>query len=316
MQEIRFRAMGTDCHVLVEALDENVESTLLTLAAGRVELLEQSWSRFRPTSELSRLNARAGSGAIEVSDDLLLLVTRMCQAWRESDGLFDPTVLESMTRLGYDADFAEVTARSIPAAGDIAVLPAPGMGSVRVDEVAMTVTLPAGVGLDPGAIGKGLAADIIVDELLEVGASGVLVNLGGDIAIGGALIDPWRIAVTDERLPREWADRTLEVVELPRDVTRAGFATSTTLKRRWAEGLRHHVIDPRTGSMATGSYLQATVVAPQAWQAEVAASIALLRDDAAAWLQEQQLDALLLTHDEIHTAGALASATPLGALHG
>jgi thiamine biosynthesis lipoprotein len=316
MQEIRFRAMGTDCHVLVEALDENVETTLLTLAVERVELLEQSWSRFRPTSELSRLNARAGSGPIEVSADLLLLVTRMSQAWRESDGLFDPTVLDSMNRLGYDADFAEVSTRVIPAASDIAVLPAPGMGGVRTDAATMTVTLPAGVGLDPGAIGKGLAADIVVEELLGIGASAVLVNLGGDIAIGGALIDPWRIAVTDERLPRDIDERTLEVIELPRDVTRAGIATSTTLKRRWAEGLRHHVIDPRTGSMATGSYLQATVIAPQAWQAEVAASIALLRDDAAAWLEEQHVDALLLTPDNTHITGALASATPLGALNG
>lgn len=316
MQENRFRAMGTDCHVLVEAVDANVESTLLTLAAGRVELLEQSWSRFRPASELSRLNARAGSGPIEVSADLLLLVTRMVEAWRDSDGLFDPTVLESMNRLGYDADFAEVSARSIPAAGDIAVLPAPGMGGIRVDAAAMTVTLPAGVGLDPGAIGKGLAADIVVDELIEAGASAVLVNLGGDIAIGGALVDPWRIAITDERLPRDWADRTLDVIELPRDVTRAGIATSTTLKRRWAGGRRHHVIDPRTGGMTTGRYVQTTVVAPQAWQAEIAASSALLHADADAWLEERHLDALLLTADDIQTTGALASVAPQGALHG
>jgi len=91
--------MGTDCHVVVVA-GESACTDLLSLAVERVELLEESWSRFRPTSALNQLNARAGQGPVPVSADLLRLVVRMKQAWAMSNGLFDPTVLNSMQALG------------------------------------------------------------------------------------------------------------------------------------------------------------------------------------------------------------------------
>ena len=162
--ELSFRAMGTDCHVLAYAPDllddPSVVDEIGSLARTRVELLEQSWSRFRPSSELSRLNDRAGTGPHEVSADLLLLVERMRAAWEATAGLFDPTVLTSMRALGYDADFATVVARAA-SLDDVRLAAAPGMSGVRIDLGAGTVDLPAGIGLDPGAIGKGLAADII-----------------------------------------------------------------------------------------------------------------------------------------------------------
>lgn len=316
MDQTRFRAMGTDCHVLVEAGDPVVESRLLIAAQQRVELLEQCWSRFRPDSELSTMNARAGRGPQPVSEDYLLLVTRMREAWELSGGLFDPTVLPSMTTLGYDADFATVAARTAIPATDIAVLPAPGMSGVVIDEKAMTVALPAGVGLDPGAIGKGLAADVIAEEFHLAGADGVLVNLGGDVSIAGQLDEPWAIGVDDERLPRDLDDRTLQVLEFPLGTARLGVATSTVLKRRWAQG-RHHVIDPRTGSMAHSDLVQVTVADSSAWQAEVIATTALLQHstDALAWLEASGTPALLLTDDDLQLTTYLATASDLEEAH-
>lgn len=284
MEQARFRAMGTDCHVLVAAPAR--EKALLALATTRVALLEQSWSRFRPDSELCRLNARAGSTPVAVSADLLLLAERMTEAWHLTGGLFDPTVLASMVALGYDADLATVTARMIPAADDVVVLPAPGMQGVAIDHALRTVRLPAGVGIDPGAIGKGLAADIVVEELLAAGATGVLVNLGGDISIGGSLDERWVIGIEDTA-----ANVPSALVTLPYGSQRAGIATSTTSKRRWAAGRRHHIVDPRTGWMAADDITQATVVSDEAWRAEVLATTALLADDAA-------------LADAIHRAGA------------
>ena len=133
--EQRFRAMGSDCHVLVvtpdlEGVDSaSIASDIVALAAGRVELLEQSWSRFRPTSELNHLNASAGSGPVRVSPDLLLLVDRMQQAWAQSEGRFDPTVLSSMLALGYDGDLHEVAHR--------------GRAGARVDDVVTAALGPA-----------------------------------------------------------------------------------------------------------------------------------------------------------------------------
>ena len=297
MIDRRFAAMGTQCHVVVDA-PEPIASTLLDLARTRVELLEQCWSRFRPDSELSALNASAGQGPFAASGDLLLLVRHMQQAWADTDGLFDPTVLTAMRQWGYDADFATVVARQSVAAVAVTTA-APGMAAVLVDDAG--VTLPVGVGLDPGAIGKGLAADLIAADLREAGAAGVLVNLGGDIAVAGTPADggPWRITVDDERD----AGRPLDTLTIDtggtQGVTHAGIATSTTLTRRWAQGRRHHVIDPRTGGLGAHDLVQVTVVAPQAWQAEVAATAALLRpaDAAASWLTDRQLSGILLTDD-------------------
>jgi thiamine biosynthesis lipoprotein len=295
--------MGTDCHVVAVA-DEDLADQLLDLAMERVELLEATWSRFRPTSELNRLNAAAGRGAVTVSEDLLTLVDHMKRAWRTSGGLFDPTVLQSLQSLGYDADFDSVIARSaLTALDDVVVNAAPGMGGVQIDTEASTVGLPHRVGIDPGAIGKGLAADIIVRELMSAGAAGVLVNLGGDLSFAGDTEDgsAWTIGVEDEREPDTGPDRVLRILEFPTETTTAGIATSTTLKRRWAQGRRHHVIDPRTGSMSTSDLVQVTVVAGHAWEAEVTATTAILMsaDAAVEWLRERQITALLMTADRL-----------------
>lgn len=290
-----FRAMGTECELLVYGPGAD---TLVGAGAQRVELLEQCWSRFRPTSELSLLNARAGSGPVEVSEDLLTLVDIMREAWEATDGLFDPTVIDSMNALGYDRDFASVIAREAIALVTAQISQAPGMGDVIIDEEAMTISLPAGVGLDPGAIGKGLAADIIVEELMNAGADGVLVNLGGDIVFAGSPGDgvPWVMAVLDERLPLDADDRVVRHLEFEAGTDHGAVATSTTLKRVWANG-RHHVIDPRTGDVARTDLVQATIAASTGWWAEVAATTALLlgSEKAEAWLDEQDLVHVLMT---------------------
>lgn len=305
----RFRAMGTACEVSVDAITGG--DALADLAVQRVELLEQCWSRFRPTSELSRLNARAGSGPVEVSADLLVLVQAMRQAWERTDGLFDPTVLQAVRASGYDADFASVIAREAlhsastaldPWAPQVPAQPTRGMGDIEIAGEARTVALPAGVGLDPGAIGKGLAGDLIANELMAAGATGVLVNLGGDISFAG---DPgsdpsWTIEVEDERLPANAPDRAFRWFAFEPGQGRGAVATSTTLKRQWGKG-RHHVIDPRTGQVACVELVQATVVSDEGWWAEAAATAALLLgpERAGGWLDSQDLSYLLVTGDSV-----------------
>ncbi len=294
-----FRAMGTDCELIVygAGADEFVAMGVL-----RVELLEQCWSRFRPTSELMHLNSLAGTGAVAVSEDLLTLVDIMLEAWKATGGLFDPTVIDSMNALGYDRDFASVIARDAIAAVTAQVKRAPGMGDVVIDEENMTIALPAGVGLDPGAIGKGLAADIIVEELMNAGAEGIIVNLGGDIVFAGSPGSdaPWVMAIIDERLPRDADDRVVRHLEFEAGTDHGAVATSTTLKRVWADG-RHHVIDPRTGDVARTDLVQATIAAATGWWAEVAATTALLlgSEKAEAWLNDNDLVHVLMTSQEL-----------------
>jgi len=290
-----FRAMGTDCELIVYGTGAE---DFVAMGAQRVELLEQCWSRFRSTSELMHLNSLAGTGAGTVSEDLLTLVDIMLEAWKATGGLFDPTVIESMNALGYDRDFASVIARDAIAAVTAQVKRAPGMGDVVIDEENMTIALPAGVGLDPGAIGKGLAADIIVEELMNAGAEGIVVNLGGDIVFAGSPGSdaPWVMAIIDERLPLDADDRVVRHLEFEAGTDHGAVATSTTLKRVWADG-RHHVIDPRTGDVARTDLVQATIAAATGWWAEVAATTALLlgSEKAEAWLDENDLVHVLMT---------------------
>lgn len=288
--QVRGRAMGSDLHVIVWA--RSSAGRLAELAARRVELLEQCWSRFRPDSELNLLHARAGQGDVPVSEDLHLLVSVMVEAHSWSAGDVDATVLGSMVAMGYDADFEVIRSTPMPASWER--VPGHGMGGVRVGDGA--VALPRGVGLDPGAIGKGLAGDIVTAEIAEAGAHAVLVTIGGDVVTHGTPPDTgeWRISLCDDRTD---AREEIDVITLSGEAR--AVATSSTLRRRWSG--RHHVIDPRTGSPVASDVVQATVVADRGWRAEAGATVALVRgSSSAAWLAERGCTAYLLAGVPAH----------------
>lgn len=269
-----FRAMGTKCSILVYGEDQQME-VLADLAQARVDILEGLWSRFRADSELSRLNEQSGSGGVVISAETEGLLRAMRHGWEWTGGAFDPTVLSAVRSNGYDRDFASLIARDFV---DAVGAPAPGMADVVVGD--RVVTLPRGVGVDPGAIGKGLAADMIVDEMMEVGAGGVLVDLGGDIAFAGSPGEQeWRIAIRDERLGDTEEPSSIDRLHtVSSGALHAGIATSTSLTRRWAQG-RHHVIDPATGECTEEALVQVTVAGSRAWECEVWATAILVRPD-------------------------------------
>ena len=260
-----FRAMGSDMEIQVWG-EQALCDALCELAIDRVEILEQAWSRFRPESELSRVNSLAGKTAIGISPDLTALVNAMLNASALTHGLFDPTMARVIEALGYRVDFSE---RGNFHAADSIPTFASAQGITLNGNL---LNLRDGVALDPGAIGKGLAADIICSEFMSAGATGVLANIGGDIAVAGTPGDDyWRISVANEL---EMApDSTLGTIE---SVT-GGFAvaTSSTARRTWGNG-QHHVIDPRTGTVSDTDLIQATVVAETGWLAEAYATAALV----------------------------------------
>ncbi len=261
-----FRAMGSDAHLVVVGGPAHLSAW----ARRRIEELERRWSRFVPDSEVSRLTRNAGSW-VEVSDDTVLLVQRAVEAWRLTGGSFDPTVLGSVIRAGYDRSFEALEPSPHGASPLLA-------GCVDIEVTGHSVRLPAGTGFDPGGIGKGLAADLVATELVAAGARGALVNLGGDLRVVGESPtgDGWTVA-----LEHPLATGAIALVGL-RD---GGVATSTTLLRRWAvDGVeRHHLIDPATGEPAASDLGLASVVAGSAWQAEVLAKSVLLRGSAHAF---------------------------------
>ena len=263
--------MGSHAHVRVLGGPRG----LAAAGAKRLAELESLWSRFVANSEISVLNRSQGT-AVVVSEETFALFVAAIGGYESSGGLFDPSVHDALCDAGYDRSFEELF-RSTPGGDespDAARAPAraPGCSGIELNSAACTVTLAPGVRFDPGGIGKGLAADIVVGELVDAGAAGALVNVGGDLRCEGDSGDPfgWVISIEDAFDPE---------VELDRIAIRAGaVATSSCLTRRWdhGDGTFHHLLDPRTGAPAGNEIAAVSVIARDCTQAEVIAKAALL----------------------------------------
>jgi FAD:protein FMN transferase len=294
--------MGTQ----VELLAVDAPSRALAAARHRLADLEARWSRFRPDSEISTLNRAAGR-PVAVSPETLTLLALAVLGWQATGGRFDPTVLDALEAAGYDRSFDQLPAGRPGADGARpAPGPAPGLAGLRIDPEAGTVTLPAGIRLDPGGIAKGYAADLLCAQLLEGGATGVCVNIGGDLRVSGtAPQGGWVIAVPH---PHGGQAATLQLTE-------GAAATSSPLRRAWQVGGRraHHLIDPHSGQPANTSILQATMVTAEGWRAEVAAKAAFLAglSDALPLATRLGVEALIIDHrGGLHlTAGLQQTAT-------
>lgn len=254
--DTRFEAMGTQGHLAIVG----GPASLLELGVRWIEELEARWSRFRTDSEVTALNRHAGQPVL-VSADTYELVAKAVAAWTATDGRFDPTVGAALVAHGYDRDFTDVLSMATMVGP---TRPAPTPAAIRLDPAIHGVTLPAEVTFDPGGIGKGLAADLTAAWLLDAGARGVLVNLGGDLrAMGRApTADGWVVTIPDP------TDPETELLRL--SIPEGAIATSSCLRRRWATttGTAHHLIDPNTGAPTDNDVAAVTVVAGEAWWAE------------------------------------------------
>jgi len=262
-----FKAMG--CHMFA-ALDLPVEDPAAELdpVPGWFETWEQALSRFRETSELNLLNASAGT-PVPVSETLWEVIQMALESERLSFGLVTPAVLDALVMAGYDRSFDRMSLVP-PALTKDYFAPVGQLAEVVLDESTRTVCLPPGLRLDFGGLAKGWAADEAARRLSACGPA--LVNAGGDIAISGlqSTGDAWPIGITDPSNP----EVDLETLM----IRQGGVATSGKDYRRWQQGgiWQHHIIDPRTGMPAQADVLTATVIAPSAVEAEVAAKVALI----------------------------------------
>jgi thiamine biosynthesis lipoprotein len=289
--ERRFRAMGTDAHVVVHGTDADADA-----AAAEVAALEARWSRFLADSDVSRCNTAAGAGPVTVAPETAALVATAVEWWRATAGCFDPTVLPALLAHGYDAPIDTVRSRPaarwsvvsappgrapvrIPAVGRRPVTgPSPGGIGIVVDTERHTVRLPAGVGLDLGGIGKGAAADRVVTLLRERGVAAACVSLGGDVRAFGPGSGPhgWSVPVEDPIAP--------DTVWFTHPVADGAIVTTTDRFRRWQHGGRtqHHLIDPATGRPAASGLTAVVVAHPSATAAEALATAAYVAGPARA----------------------------------
>ncbi len=266
------------------------------IADAELAAVDQACSRFRPDSELSALNAAAGASR-QVSQIFADLIGAALRAAELTGGAVDPTVGQALAEAGYDRDFAEV-AKEAAEPGPREAPPAtavPGWRSVHLDRVRLAARLAGGAQLDLGATAKAWAADRCAAVIAGQTGAGVLVSLGGDVAVGGpAPAGGWQVRVTDDHAagPGE-PGQTVRI-------RTGGLATSSTTVRQWSRGgeRMHHIIDPATGRPARSCWRTVSVAAATCVDANIAATAAIVLGRAAAeWLAQAGLPARLVAAD-------------------
>jgi FAD:protein FMN transferase len=265
------------------------------LLASYLAALDLACSRFREDSELVQAE-RAGGRPVRVSEVLVDAVAVALHAAEITGGDVDPTIATAMADLGYDRDF-ELVAKDGPPLR-LRARHRPGWREIKLDQRSRMLTIPDGIRLDLGATAKARASDRAARRLAARLGCGVLVSLGGDIAVGG---EPpaggWRVRVQDVTgHPDDPPTGPACVVA----ITGGGLATSGIAARRWRRGTitLHHILDPRVGLPVTSVWRTVSVAADSALYANVASTAAIIRGETApAWLQSLGLPARLVAVD-------------------
>jgi FAD:protein FMN transferase len=278
-------AVWTDwsCLVRVVVTDQDALGPATADVEALMRRVELAASRFRPDSELCRANARAGRPTA-ISRTLIGLLDAGLVSAAETNGAVDPTLGRELERLGYDRDIASIS--------DSDELPRTRAGrrvtwrDVRLDRAHGLLTVPLGAAIDLGATAKAQTADWAASALARRYGCGVLVEIGGDLAVAGAEQD-WQVTVA-ERVGAAGQQVTLRG---------GGLATSTTTIRRWRRGdsVLHHIVDPATAMPAAGPWRTVTVAAETATRANTCATAAIvLGDEALGWLTARGVAARLV----------------------
>jgi len=265
--------MGSKARVVAYAPEDPADAVGRAFAA--IDRLDRVLSDYNPNSEARRLAALPPGAWRDASPELIDALVKSRAAWEASGGAFDVTI-GAVTALWRGASAGGRT----PTAGELADARARvGMGLVEVDEEGSRVRFArAGVVLDFGGIGKGLAADAALASLRADGVACALVEIGGDIAAGAAPPGArgWTVRASGGTAGDAGRGTELTIVD-------AGVATSGDAYRfTEVGGVRaSHVIEPGTSRPAPAGGA-ATVVAREGWVADAVATVAKLRGAAAA----------------------------------
>ncbi len=296
-----FHALGGPCALRLVAADEAVLQRAGQAAAAEVRRIEAKYSRYRPDSVVSQLQARAGHGEpLEVDDETIGLLDFAGRLFELSEGRFDAT--SGVLRRAWD-----FRAGRLPGAAEVAaLLPLIGWTQVRRRGRQVELLQP-GMELDFGGFGKEYAADRAAAVLREAGVAGGTVNLGGDLRVLGPRADgdPWRLGI---RHPRDAAALLGEV-----ELAAGALATSGDYERFIeVDGRRYaHVLDARTG-WPVAHWRSVSVVAPSCAAAGAVCTLAMLAGAAAPSLLEAQGVPWLAMDAAGQVHGTLAPSTGSG----
>jgi thiamine biosynthesis lipoprotein len=270
METFRFRAMNSDILLAAQGTPARVAEGFEE-AQKFIQASEGRFTRFSEQSELSELNRSAGM-PFQASPDLFSVIALAQHFFHQTRGLFDPSILPDLRRVGYDRSMDLLRQQGAgPLFESLLSGEHSSFSEMDLDETRGLILLPPGMALDLGGIAKGWIAEQAA-VLLSDFSSACAVNAGGDMFLVGLPDgeEQWPVAIEDPLQP----EIDLTVIK----VDPGAVATSAVTKRVWKQGekQRHHLIDPRTGEPALTDWLSVTVIAAHAYEAEVFAKVLLI----------------------------------------
>jgi thiamine biosynthesis lipoprotein len=261
----RFEAMASPCEVLLDGGDATLARALTQAAQAEALRIEHAFSRYRSDSSVARIHASAGR-AIEVDAETSALLDFAAQCHQLSEGLFDIT--SGVLRHAWRFDGSD----RLPAPEVVAALQEQ-VGWGKLTWRRPMLTLPKGMEIDFGGIGKEYAVDRVIGLMRARTSLPVLINFGGDLAVTGARAQgkPWRIGVEKP----DDSEATVGVLH----VHAGAIATSGDARRfLLKDGVRYgHILDPHTGWPVVGAPRSVTVAAPTCTEAGLLSTLALLQ---------------------------------------
>ena len=271
------RAIGTTA--IVAVTEPAKADAALGILDDELRAIDRACSRFRSDSEIWALH-RANGSRVRVSALLFEAITVACDVARRTGGAVDPTVGVAMETLGYDRDLDQLD--QLPQLDQLdgfgleldgAPMPAPGWWQIELDTRRRTVRVPAGTHLDLGSSAKALVADRAAARIARALRTGVLISIGGDVAVAGPAPDGgWAVGIA--------GDSSADVADVDQVVAieSGGLATSSTAVRTWERGGRrlHHIVDPATGDNPEAYWTTVSASGPSCVDANAASTAAVV----------------------------------------
>lgn len=262
----RFTAMAGPCEILVDTDSPARARRALELARQEARRIERKFSRYLPDSEVGRINGSQGR-PVSVDEETAHLLDYAATCYDISDGMFDIT--SGVLRRAWKFDGSD----RVPAEATVAgLLQYVGWGRVAWSD--RTLTMPTGMEIDLGGVGKEYAVDRAASLIAAEIPDAFVVNFGGDLYASGARRGsrPWNIGVDD---PERTGDATIARIPL----SRGGLATSGDARRYILyRGKRlGHILSPKTGWPIDGAPRSVTVVAPTCVEAGTLSTLAYLQ---------------------------------------
>lgn len=270
METVSLRAMNTGILLAAEGQADEL-AVGFDLAQQFIQSGERRFTRFSEESELAALNRSAGE-PFQASADMFTVVALARRYFHLTRGLFDPSILPELKRIGYDRSMDLLREQGpAPLFESLLTDERYSFSQMDLDESGQTILLPPGMSIDLGGIAKGWIAEQAANILSRY-ARACAVDAGGDMFLVGLPegLETWPVELEDPLQP----DGILTTL----NVNPGAIATSTVTKRAWTQAgrNRHHIIDPRTGEPAVSDWISLTVIAPHASEAEVFAKALLI----------------------------------------